>query len=61
MVRPRKERVGRRVSLYLTPDRLDKVGWDEPAAAIYDLIDDMEVEGATDGEGEEAETGNDPA
>jgi hypothetical protein len=22
---------------------LDKVGWDEPAAAIYDLIDDMEV------------------
>jgi hypothetical protein len=53
--------VGRRVSLYLTPDRLDKVGWDEPAAAIYDLIDDMEVEGATDGEGEEAEAGNDPA
>jgi hypothetical protein len=40
---------------------LDKVGWDEPAAAIYDLIDDMEVEGATDGEGEEAEAGNDPA
>ncbi len=46
MARPRGERQGKRVTIYLTPDRLDRVGWDEPADAIYDLIDSQEIKDA---------------
>lgn len=44
MGRPRGARQGQRLTIYLTPARLDKVGWDDPAGKIYDMIDELEEE-----------------
>jgi hypothetical protein len=42
MGRPRGRRQGKRFSIYLRPDRLDRVGWDDPITEIYRLIDKQE-------------------
>ena len=41
MGRPKKDRCGRNLTIYLTPERLEMLGAD-PAAAIYRLIDRSE-------------------
>ncbi len=43
MGRPRGVRQGKRYSIYLRPDRLDRVGWDDPVGVIYDLIDELDL------------------
>jgi hypothetical protein len=54
--RPKARVRGRRLSLYLRPDELDLLGWDDPRAAIYSLVDQLadelpEEEFYGDGEG----------
>lgn len=44
MVRPKSDRQGKPLTIYLTPERLERLGRD-PAKAIYALIDGNVVNG----------------
>jgi hypothetical protein len=42
MGRPKNERQGKQITIYLTPERLDKLGSD-PRKSIYRIIDETDV------------------